>query len=595
MPVCFIAGVIHPELQGAIFQGAEMGTENGLSHIKRLEKLAFKRMELENLSEEEALDVILSDPQAPALVHSYPEEDLFFLMHRIGPDDFLPVLAMATDRQWHFILDQEVWQKDLPDYGAVNIWFLKFLVAAPERFVRFMVEEEGDLMDAWLFRNLEVRIREHDEDPSDFPDGFMTMDDVLYFRLRPLPEELEEKPEVSEARGEALELFMKKLADFSHPFFFRILQEMAWSIPAELEEAALRWRQSRMTEKGFVPREEALGLFQPLREGELEKKGKKVSPKVEPDLLFAMIPEHGKRMTQMEEELVPVFAGENLDSGELQLELAHLCNAFLSAKGEILRSREAMDALGRMMMGYLRVGISRITGKSDPGSDLSALVFKTYRMEMIFRAGFGPVVQLKWQADRWKDRAWFKKNGLPLSFWDEEGMGILGGLFLHIPMRYDAGAKTGRFYRPFARNDEIRQAGEKLDQIIALDGLFALLGLLSIDAMGRPLTWKNLLLTLWASDTLEGQFVSSLVPVHMERFRSFFEGFLAERENSLSGNGKAFMEWLSRRTSLEVSLLEKRIGTGIAGLFAEVLEEFSGLDGDKLDQRYIRLFLLRPA
>lgn len=566
------------------------------THLKRLEALSAKRRTLATLSEEAALDAILSDPDSTALVHSFPEEDLFLLMHEIGPDDFLPVLRLATDRQWHFILDLETWKNDLPDYTEMQLWFLRFLHADPKRFVRFMAEKDGDLMDAWLFRNLEIRIREHDEDPSDFPDGFLTIDDVLYFRLRPLPEGT--KASLVEARNEAMELFLKTMADISHPFFFRTLQEMSWAIPAELEEAALHWRESRMSERGFVPRGEALELFQPLGENELEKRGQKnLSPKKEEGDLHFAIPEQGIRMLEAEEDFLPALFNEGLDAEELQMELARLCNAFLAARGEILRSREEMDALGRMILGYLRIGLARITGKRTPDLEIAAAVFKRYRMDAIFRAGFGPIVRLKQRADRWKKEAWFIKNGLNLSFWDEEGMGILGGLFLKLPMRYDPQAESGSYYHPFAQDEEVVGASTALNLMMDLDALFALMRLQSIDAMGRLLTWKNFLLTLWASDFLEKESLSSLIPLHVERFLSFYTEFLEgkDKKDFLTTIRGHFITWLSGRVSLEAALLEQGAGKGISRLFEELYEAVEGLGAENIDHRYVRLFLLRPA
>lgn len=570
------------------------------SHEQRLALLGEKRRQLEGLSEEAALEVLLSDPEALPLVHSFPEEDFFLLMHRIGPDDFLPVLAMASDRQWHFVLDMECWDREIPDYGAMALWFQRFLLASPKRFVKFLVEEEGDLMDVWLFRNVEVRIREHDEDPSDFPDGFQTLDDVLYFRLRPLPEGMEGDPEKVEAREASIAAFVRHLADLSHPLFFRVFQEMAWTLPAEQEEASLHWRKARMAEKGFVPREEALSLLVPLAEGELESRGRKrLAGTGSREGLFSL-PGHGLRMAadpHFSEALARVGTGEIL--AELHLELAHLCNRFLAARGAVPRSRESLDATGQMIMGYLRVGVSRISGEASPSPETAARILRTYRMEAVFRSGFGPVMRLKGRVSRWMEAAWFRKSRLPLSFWEEEGMGVLGGLLLELPLRFDADVTTGRYYVPFASDAEILAAEAVVSDLVALDDLLALLGLSGVDAMGRLLTWKNLLFTLWVQDSLErGTPDTVLKPVHEERFRTFLHGM---REEGPAGfvlsalSRKAFLFWLSERSGLEADQIADRVGRLLEALFQEMDGELAAIRPEALDHRYVRLFLLRPA
>ncbi|MCW7754520.1 DUF6178 family protein [Desulfobotulus sp. H1] len=570
------------------------------THEQRLMALRIKRQHLENLSGEEALEMLLSDPESLPLVHSFPEEDFFLLMHRIGPDDFAPVLAMASDKQWHFILDQECWVRDLPAYGAMGIWFMRFFLAAPRRFVQFLLEEEGDLMDAWLFRNVEVRLREHDEDPSDFGDGFSTMDDVLYFRMRPLAVDTDYRPEEKDAREEALGVFFRHLADISHPLFFRVLQEMAWSIPAELEESSLRWRRVRMAEKGFIPKEEAVALFQPLGDGELETLGRKGRTRSSSDWKFA-VPEQGLRMASSDVRFSEAVALMDSEEGltELQLELADLCNRFIAAKGKVLRSREEIDAAGRMVMGYVRVGIGRITGQHEPDAGTVSTVLKQYRMDAVFRAGFGPVMRLKWKIEGWWEKAWFRRSGLSLSFWEEEGMGLLGGLLLDLPLRFDASLSTGSYYLPFASDTEIAEGEEAVDDIMALDDVLALLGLREVDSMGRLLTWKNLLLTLWANDSLgDDREQGKLIPLHEERFRLFLKGISMGKGGGGSpgmDRKNNFLAWLAGRTGLDAAALADRIGPALETLFGELEGEMGQMNPADLDCRYIELFLLRPA
>ena len=58
-------------------------------------QLQEKRQQILALSPQEALDRILQDPQQLPLIHSFPEQDLYFLIHDIGPEDALPLLALA--------------------------------------------------------------------------------------------------------------------------------------------------------------------------------------------------------------------------------------------------------------------------------------------------------------------------------------------------------------------------------------------------------------------------------------------------------------------------------------------------------------------
>ena len=80
--------------------------------IARIENLARQRKKLLSLSSEEILNSILDSPQPTALVHSFSEEDFYFLIHDIGIEDSHPLLYLASNRQWEYIVDLEVWEKD---------------------------------------------------------------------------------------------------------------------------------------------------------------------------------------------------------------------------------------------------------------------------------------------------------------------------------------------------------------------------------------------------------------------------------------------------------------------------------------------------
>jgi hypothetical protein len=85
-------------------------------------QLQEKRQQILALSPREALDRILHDPRQLPLVHSFPEQDFYFLIHDIGPEDALPLLALASEKQWDHIVDLEAWQKDRIDLQSVPRW-----------------------------------------------------------------------------------------------------------------------------------------------------------------------------------------------------------------------------------------------------------------------------------------------------------------------------------------------------------------------------------------------------------------------------------------------------------------------------------------
>jgi hypothetical protein len=93
-----------------------------LGHSDRLRQLADTRRGILSGPAHQAKAAILDHPQPAALVHSFPEADLHFLIHDIGAQEALPIIALASNRQWEYLLDMEVWNKDQLDYQQTATW-----------------------------------------------------------------------------------------------------------------------------------------------------------------------------------------------------------------------------------------------------------------------------------------------------------------------------------------------------------------------------------------------------------------------------------------------------------------------------------------
>jgi hypothetical protein len=158
-----------------------------LNHSDRVRQLAESRRRILAGPSDKSMTAILEHPQPAALVHSFPEEDLHFLIHDIGLEQSLPIVALASNRQWEYLLDMEVWNKDQLDFQKAATWLQLLLAADPDRLVKWCFDEKLEFLEMYLFRNIELRVREADQFPSDFGDGFFTDDDTFYVRFVDYP------------------------------------------------------------------------------------------------------------------------------------------------------------------------------------------------------------------------------------------------------------------------------------------------------------------------------------------------------------------------------------------------------------------------
>ncbi|MBU1695591.1 MAG: hypothetical protein KKD21_00915, partial [Proteobacteria bacterium] len=118
-------------------------TNYKLANIQNREmKLRTQRHEILVSESEKALDMILEAPAPATLIQSFPDQDLYYLMHKIGPYDFIPVLSMANSEQWEYILDVETWDNDRLDLGLMTKTFDLLFQADPERLLRWVIKEK---------------------------------------------------------------------------------------------------------------------------------------------------------------------------------------------------------------------------------------------------------------------------------------------------------------------------------------------------------------------------------------------------------------------------------------------------------------------
>ncbi len=568
--------------------------------IERYETLARQKRQIVKLPSEKALAAILDAPQPAALVHSFPEEDFYFLINDIGLQDSLELMRLASNRQWEYILDIEVWEKDKIEIHSVTRWLDLLLKVDPQRFIKWFLDEKTEFVEFYLFKNIEVRVRESDQDPSEFDEEFFTFDDTIYVRFKedvfdPDAEEHEAEPTIKEHRDAFLSNFFRILADYDHLIYQKVLLESSSVIPAETEEEAYRLRNVRLAEKGFMPFDEAVGVYQPLKTQDFEKQSVKYTAKDDERRQLFPVPLYHAGMLKEDN----LFAGalKRIEINEvleqIQTEFAGLCNQIVAADQETIRDREALGAIVKKACGYLNIGLERLTAKGTPiDINRATALIQQYPLAGIFRVGYGRALELKWKAKRWRKTSWFEKEGLLLNFWDQAGMGVLGGLFIKKPLFYDNYA-TGVLYREFISTDDVEKTEKVLNEIINIDELLALMAVKPESISDAFLTYKNLILTLWARNYLG--LSKKLAPLTLDEFKRFFGDLW-------SGEGKprktsrmmkeAFLHWLSDRTGQTPHEVSQKLGQTLENLFNEIESELGEISGKDLVPEYIRLFLI---
>jgi hypothetical protein len=429
---------------------------------EREKALAAERRRILALPPEKALDAILEHPLPVSLVQSMAEEDLYLLVHTIGPDDALPVLGLASNEQWEYLLDMEIWSRDRIDPLAMTQWLDRLLKADPDRFTHWIVKERRDAFEYFLFRNLELKVREYEQDPAEVGEGFFSEDDVHYIRLRPYPAVAEDQVHPQqETRDQFLNELLRRLAVYDFPLYQELLLASSVVIPAEAEEELLRLRNVRLAERGFLPFEEAVGIYQPLTLEALPSRRKPSAAAgrtvesyplpFDPTVLSAAANLFARTLAQIKDDSV---------LQRLQSEFAGLCNQVIAADQRCIQDKAALTPVVAKVAGYLSIGLAHAEAAArgqDPYRGVNLL--QNCLLADIFRVGYGRALELKWRAERWRPESWCARLGLPLSFWGEAWLGVLGGLLIKRPLYYD-NYESGVLYREFATLEEIQRTEE---------------------------------------------------------------------------------------------------------------------------------------
>lgn len=558
-------------------------------------KLRVRRREILKSDSEKALDMLLGADAPATLIQSFPEQDLYYLMHKIGACDFIPVLSLATSEQWEYLLDVEVWNNDRLNVEMMTTVFDLLFQADSQRLLRWTIKEKPDFFEFYLYHHLEIRIREHDDPPPSDYNDYITIDDKFYFRFPDKPGlEPDEMaaPSNSQAPWELIEKMLKRIADMDLSVYHGLLLETCGLLPSEIEEEHFRLKNNRLSEKGFLPAHEAIGIYQPVALSQIRKRPEILKGKIltfDPDI--PMPPQFFSQFIKGDDLFVKSL--EYLDPDflfQLESETAALINKVISADKIKLRSKDDLEKAVFKTAAYINLGLEVILD-SDLKPEDASIVISQYFLEDIFKTGSRTGIKLKAAATEWYAKSYMNKASLPLSFLDETYMGVIGGLFLERPLYFDKYSPKD-VYRDFKNLFEITHTDGQLQQIIALD---MLLGKIDVDISTFKegvLTYKTYLLTLWAKNRLN--LPHNLEPIGIEPFKIFFTEFFTPAKNTTAYQIQLddLLIFISELTGFDEGKMTQPMKKVMSELIEELASEYESVGPNDIDPRFIPHFLI---
>jgi hypothetical protein len=535
------------------------------------------------LTGKDLLDRILGSDHPAKLVEDLAFGDFFWLVKKIGADDSLPLLSLATDDQWQHLLDMEIWDRDHLDEEKAMAWLKRLYEADRQRTVRWLLSEGYVFAGFCLKKYIDVLVREEDEDTPEIPEDYFTHDGVIYIgvsneALRPFIEE------------------MTKLMAGEHPGrYMAILQALPTIISTETEEELYRLRSTRVAEQGFLPFEEALEIFSPLDEQALAGDGEeKASPvDLDEDETKALVPflplYQAEKGSLFEKGLSTVRDPAAMD--RIRLEFAGLCNAMIAAQGLSIEDSDHLVKTCREVAGYLNLAMERLC---EDDAMRAGRMMAANPLLAIHRVGFGYALKLRWRAEQWRKKSWFEQSGLTPGFWGDAQGGVLAALLLKKPMFFQ-GLESEEPTKSFGHAAELEKVEKVLEGIVVLDRLFSRLSEIAPleDALflEEDLTYWRLLFDFWSHRLLDLK--PSFSGISMAEARQLFRALRRGEERPpyrMIGFGESFVsDLMAHAGDMEGARL---LRTTLSSLWEDFLREYESVEIDDLDRVVSRFFLI---
>jgi hypothetical protein len=538
--------------------------------------------EILSLSGSVALNRILALRDPEQFVRNMAHVDFYWVVKKIGEEDALPILQMASSKQWEFLLDLELWKKDRLDLRQASRWIGRLLQADPARTVQWLLSEGEYLTYFYLSKVLQVEIRNKDE-IQDVPEGFITLDGVYYLRI------------LDPEHEDALRTLLQHMASKHYLRYQSILMALSGVAPAEVEEEMYRRRNVRLSEDGFLPYEEAVSVYQALRKDLLNE-----APAA--PVAFSEPAEEERT----EAPLMPILhvsenhlmvettrrGGDPLLLDRVGIEFAGLCSQVFSAEGLSENTVEALIRTVRKAAGYVNVGLERWCGR-----DLASCekVLRENTLLDLFRSGFTLALEMRWETEQWLKQAWFARLGFRPSFWEEEWGATLVGIVQKRPLLFDRSRKEEP-YRTFESLEELEACRKTIRRMMVLDRLLATLAdrhPFEEKWSKDPLfTFYSLLFNYWARKQLG--LAPGFAPLSLDQVRDFFRLLRSDAQQPPFGMPgfkavfvKDFMACAADFKGADRAVLEDTLGI----LWDKFTEEYALVGIADLDGRFLRFIL----
>ena len=535
----------------------------------------------------ERLRILFLSDRPEQLVEHLPELEVFLTIKEAGESDAAELIALTTPDQFQYLLDLNLWKKDVLDTEKVLRWMEILLQCGMEKVSQFIQHAETGLIALILRRFLRVMVFEGEPVETAKRFSLFTLDQFFFVQF------------VTEEARKTLQPFLERLYLVNPELYRRIMEASIWEIASELEEEEYRLKNARLADFGFPALNEALEIYR------FVPPDSAASEKQEPVSRRGAASEKGSPtyyLTFRHEG--PFFSSvlskvvDRDEENRLKEELTALCNKALIAEALEAFTLEEMSRVARRVFHMLNLGLETISRK-DEARALDLLL--SLPLQRVFQSGVSMTLLLRRKASTILNGSWFGGDQGNLVFLDSPFLETMGGLLRKRPVLYEQAT-----FRDFETLRDVRAAEGVLKSVEAIVGVVGRTlalhpqTLKQLDLTSchptewREITFSTIFLTALANQVLHGAFRFEAIDqreIEVLRSRVLKEGEHGRRGVTMDIQ-RGLKEWLD---SIENEEERRQHLLAFWDFCLDLfVEEFGRVPTEEtIDARYVKGLLIR--
>src|SRR5579871_584478 len=567
--------------------------ESEFLNLPFAEKLEF----LYGLPARQKRDLILSAPEAERLVQSFSPETLFYTVKEIGSADSGDLLSLAVPEQIQGLFDLDCWTRDRPNLERMREWVEALTEGGRKRMAEGLMGLDMEMMALLLRQYFRVHRLDDPLTAADVPsDRFVQFDEHYLIEFQR-----------HDAILQPLVDFLEEVFERDYTYFTALMEEVYWSVEAELEEEAYQFRRARLSDRGFPDFFDAQDVFAYLNPREFLKiRAAHSAPARDNQVREDELLPHGVApvipdtdLSLFNTALTAGFAAQG--QRQLRSEMALVSNQVLVASAVDFGNLEAVRVAVEMTHHYLNLGLEHLAG-----GDLDTAIehLRATHLKLLFRLGVSLTIDLRKRAEEVTARLGLDPaHGRDIAYLDSPYREALGG-FLERRPRFFGGLDAGGSVtmRDFVSMRDLHLAYATLDQIETIRELFTKLLAIEIasaafraETAGREVRLGQILITALARAALERDTGHRLTPAPIEasRLGELYAAIMTPggRPARLTDD---FRQMVEATMTARLDATARARAAAFVGSCLSVLEEdLAELDPRAIDPRFLRSLLVR--